>query len=507
MINKILILLTLAAGVTSCTFPDRDSLLEPTKDAIWAIPIINDEIKLQDLFTSSATTDVEITSDEEGKVTVSYEGEVLNDPASVVFPPIVGIFPISFSDTVFQIDLSQGATLNIIDSAEFLRDQIFFKYSSTDPDPLTITLTVNEMKLNGEPLTQTILHPGSPDGSPVEIDGPPISVEGYYMAGNNNIITFEYDARKANGERIKIEKITFVFNIFEFEYIQGFFPFSSREVAGSFIPINLYDHWIGGTMDFVEPNIDFKIENSFGFAVGADFKEMSIENLSGEKFELESSLLDEGIVFDFPGFDEIGDVKFTNFNFNKDNSNFKLIFNDRVKQFNYVINAIANPEDDPDFLGFMRSDSYYAVALKVDVPMHLAINNLQLVDTLDVNLDFGKDYFDTAQIKLILENNFPIDVTTQLYLLDANNIVIDSLFQDGEIFLKGGTFSGTSALTNVEKQTFFIDFTDEKITNLMNTKRILAKPTFLSTPQGTDPIWIYDTYGLSIKMGAKFSLE
>ena len=507
MINKIIFLLFITVGIYSCNFPDRDTLLDSTKDAIWAVPLINDEIKLQDLFVSNLNTEVQISSDAEGKVTVSFEGEVLNDPASVVFPPIVGIFPIPFSDTIFTVDLSQGATLNKIDSAEFLRDLLFFKYVSSDPDPLTITLTIEDMKLNGEPLTQTVIHPGSQDGSPVTIDGLPISVKGYYMAGNDNKITFKYDARKASGERIKIDNIIFTFNIFEFAYIQGYFPKSSREVVGSFIPINLYNQWLGGTMDFVDPKIDVKIENSFGFAVGADFKEMSIETIGGEKLDLESSLIDDGIVFDYPNFDEIGEIKYTDFDFDKDNSNFRIIFNDRVKQFNYVIDAIANPEDDPDFLGYMRSDSYYAVALKVDVPMHLAINNLQLVDTLDVNLDFGKDYLDTAEIKLILENNFPMDVTTQLYMLDENNNVIDSLFQEGEIFLKGGTFSGSSVLDNVEKQTFFIDFTDEKITNLMNTKRILAKPTFLSTPQGTDPIWIYDTYGLGIKMGVKFSLE
>ena len=139
--------------------------------------------------------------------------------------------------------------------------------------------------------------------------------------------------------------------------------------------------------------------------------------------------------------------------------------------------------------------------------MHLAINNLELVDTFDVNINFEDNLIDTAEIKMVLENNFPLDVTAQFYMLDEKNNVIDSIFSDGPIFLKGGTYNGNSKLTNVGKQEIFIDFPSDKISNLKNTKRILAKPTFVSTPNGLEPLWIYDSYGLKVKMGAKFSLE
>ncbi len=491
----------------SCVRSLDERALDELENAVWAVPILNDEVTLQDVFSNANTGDARITTDEEGRVTISYEGEVLNDPASVVFPPIFGLFDIPFSDSIFQLDLAQTGTTQMIDSAVFLRDELYFKYNYSGSEPVNITLTVNELKKDGQVLRQEIMHPGSSDGSVVQVEAPPFKINGFHMANNNNIITFRYDARKANGERIEIDAVSVNWNFLEFDYAEGFFPRAEREVIGSFIPIGLYDRWLSGTMNFVEPRIEVNIENSFGFEVGAEFNEMTLETIDGEILELSSTLIDDGIVFAFPGFDEMGEVKFTDFDFDQNNSNFKEIFNNRIRQFNYRINAVANPSDNPEFRGYIRSDNFYSVQLRVEVPMHLGINDLQVVDTFDFNFDFPDAPLDSLELKLILENRFPVDVTTQLYMLDGGNNVIDSLFSDGELFLKGGTYSGTSVLTNVTSEDIFIDLPNDRIENLKRTKRILIRPTFRSTPNGEDPLWIFDTYGLGVKMGAKFSLE
>lgn len=507
MIRLIGFLICSSFILQSCDFSFREKLEEQVEDAIWAVPLINDEIKLQDIFAVANTGDVVIESDEEGKVSVSYQGEVLNDPASVVFPPYFGLIDIPFSDTVFALDLAVLGVAQEIDSAVLLRDELYFKCSYSGAEPLTITITLDEFVKDGKSLTQVVTHPGSSDGTPVLVEAAPAKVGGHSLSDYNNTLTFRYDARTPSGERIKIDGVTVNWNILEFAYAEGYFPKSSREVVGSFIPINLYDRWVAGSMDFVEPKIVVDIENSFGFSVGADFKEMSLVTLDDDNLELESTLLDDGIFFNFPGFDEMGVVKYTNFEFTKDNSNFKELFNNKIKQFNYRIDAVSNPLDLPDFRGYFRNDNYYAVQLKVDVPMHLAIDNLTLVDTFDFTFDFPDDVLDTLELKLILENRFPVDVTAQLYMLDEKNSIIDSMFHDGELFLAGGTFSGTNMLTDIAKETLFIDLTDDRIDNFRRTRRILAKPTFNSTPNGSDPIWIYDSYGLGIKMGAKFSLD
>ena len=491
----------------SCTLPNQERALDELDNAVWAVPILNDEVKLQDIFSVANTGDTEVSTDQDGRVTISYEGEVLNDPASVVFPPIFGLFDIPFSDTIFQLDLGATGTTQQVDSAVFLRDELYFKYNYSGSEPLEITLTVEEFKKDGEVLTQVINHPGSSDGSVVQVVAPPYKIKGYHMANNNNIVTFRYDARTPTNERVEIDAVSVNWNFLEFDYVEGSFPKSEREVIGSFIPIGLYDQWLSGTMNFVEPKIEVNIENSFGFAVGAEFKEMSLETIDGDVLDLSSSIIDDGIIFNFPGFDEMGEVKFTDFEFTKDNSNFKEIFNNRVMRFNYRINAVANPDDDPDFKGYLRSDNFYSVQLRVEVPMHLGINDLQVVDTFDFAFDFPNEGLDSLELKLILENKFPVDVTTQLYMLNAGGNIIDSLFSDGEIFLPGGTYSGTSVLTDVSSESFFIDLSNERIENLKRTKRILVKPTFKSTPNGDDPLWIFDTYGLGVKMGAKFSLD
>ncbi len=497
----------LALHFFSCDFPSRDSILEETKDALWAIPLLKDEIKIQDIFVEDQDG-VSLFSDDEGKVIVTYEGEVLRDPASVVFPPIPGIVPIPLTSTTFELDLTMGGgTLNEIDSAVFLRDFLHFRIKSDDPAPFTVKAWIDEINKDGEKLTQELGFPGSPDGSEIEIIGEDIKLNGWNLIGNDNKITFHYEAKYLNNEVAENVQVEVFFNILEFSYVQGYFPKTIRPVTGSFVPINLYNRWISGTMDFVEPRVVMDVENSFGFAVGADFKEMTIETIDGAKLPLESEIIDNGIIFEYPELDEIDVVKNTNFDFDKDNSNIAIIFNDRVAQFNYTIDAIANPANELDFLGFMTNNSYYAVQVKVEVPMHLAINNMQITDTLDFNFSPDNTGLDTLELKVILENNFPVDVRTQLYFLDENNVAIDSVFSDGEKFLKGGTYKDGGVLEDVDEQTFFVDFSEEKLDNLVKSKRILVKPTFISTPNGQDHLWIYDHYNIKIKMGAKFSIK
>ena len=235
---------------------------------------------------------------------------------------------------------------------------------------------------------------------------------------------------------------------------------------------------------------------------------MTLETTGGEKFDIEAEVIETGIIFNYPTFEEMGEVKLTYFEFTKDNSNVREIFEDRIAKFNYNIDAIANPSDDPDFLGYMTSDSYYAVQLNVEVPLNLSVNQLKVTDTLDINLpDNEVSYIDTAELKLIVENNFPIDVTTQLYLMNDQDEVIDSIFDKGPIFLAGGTYDGTETLSDVDKQTYFIDFSANKLANLKETKRLLVQPTFQSTQGDGEYVWIYKDFGIRIKMGAKFSLE
>ncbi|MDA9773912.1 hypothetical protein N9B82_03055 [Saprospiraceae bacterium] len=502
-----LFFLLFALSLFSCEFPTQESLIEESKGALWAVPLLKDEIKIQDIFVDD-NDGVSVFSDTEGKVIVTYEGEVLRDPASVVFPPIPGIIPIPLIDTIFELDLTMGGgTLNEIDSAVFLRDFLHFRIKSSSTTPFVVTGWIDEINKDGSKFVQTIGFPGSPTGVELEFAGEEVKLEGWNLIGNDNKVTFHYKALDLSGEPVDNVEVEVFFNILEFSYVQGYFPKTIRPVTGSFIPINLYSRWLSGTMDFVEPKVTMDVENSFGFAVGAEFQQMSIETIDGMELAMESDIITNGIIFEYPELDEIDVIKNTNFDFNKDNSNIAIIFNDRVAKFNYTIDAVANPLNEPDFLGFMTNNSFYAVQVKVEVPMHLAIKDLQLVDTLDLNFDVTNEYLDTAELKVILENNFPIDVSAQLYMLDANNNIIDSIFQEGEKFLKGGTYVDGGVLQDIDEQTYFVEFSEDKIDNLLKSKRILVKPTFISTPNGEDKIWIYDNYNLQIKMGAKFSLK
>lgn len=489
---------------SSCEeLPTEDSITEEAKKGVYALPILNDTLRITDLFNSDGYTNYSL--DQNGRITVRYSGDVLTEDADQVAPPVFGFGDILIADTVFQLDYGMGS-FNTIDSAVIERDYIQFRYESTFQEPITVTTWIEEMSLNGNRLQETVVIPAS-DGTKIEIKGEKLSMIGHTLQGNDNKLTFKYDARKANGERVKLTKVYANFNILEFSYLQGYFPKTVKPVEGQFVPVGLYDNWLSGTMIFEDPKISIGVKNSFGFPVGTKFNEMILVTLEDEEFALESDQLEEGIEFDYPSLDEVGEEKFTSFYFDKDNSNLPLLFENRIKRLDYNIDAIANPQDIQNFIGFLTKDSYYSVDLTVEIPMHLTIDNLVLTDTLDFRIDQENELLDSLEIKLILENTYPVDVDLEAYLLDAQNQVIDTLFPGGKLHLLAADVTSDGDILDFDKNISFYNYSNEKIDQILKTKKIIIRSRISSVEKYNEPIWLYNDYGITIKSGIRFILQ
>jgi hypothetical protein len=136
------------------------------------------------------------------------------------------------------------------------------------------------------------------------------------------------------------------------------------------IDVSLFDKWKSGKFNFEDPKISLSVESNFGLPVRSKINTLSLTSISGNTVNLESQYVTEGINFNYPLFSEIGQVKTTEFYFDKTNSNIKQIFNEKTKSIAYDIDAVVNPDKDTLNKGFITSTSYFVVNVSVEVPLH-----------------------------------------------------------------------------------------------------------------------------------------
>src|SRR5690606_18462521 len=76
------------------------------------------------------------------------------------------------------------------------------------------------------------------------------------------------------------------------------------------------------------------------------------------------------------------------------------------------------------------------IKLKAEVPLQVGFNGLVLLDTATLHFDRSKneqtELLNSGEIKIYVQNMFPIALSLQAYLLDPAGMVTDSLFTSGQ---------------------------------------------------------------------------
>jgi hypothetical protein len=121
----------------------------------------------------------------------------------------------------------------------------------------------------------------------------------------------------------------------------------------------------------------------------------------------------------------------------------------------------------------------------VKMPMNFKMYDLRYVDTIDVNISMteieneaenetepGTDMviFDELELKLIVENKLPIQITPLIYMVD-DGVIIDSLFTGNSCIQ--GCFDGTPT-----KNALIVKIVDEKIDNILSSDQLILDLRF-----------------------------
>ncbi len=465
-----------------------------------AVPIVSTKVTVAKIAeVSKGNTGLRISPD--GKATVLYNGEVIRRTSAVIFPPFPGLFPYPILDTLFNVKIIPNNNY-LLKKAVFRDTKISFSFENAIPQDVKIKMRILELTKNGQRFERDFILKYN-NSVPLKLQTEQISIDGWTLQSETNSLTFHYDAILSDGQKIRLDNAQMNFDVIKFSYLEGYLGYHVIAESGSIIDIGLFNKWLSGSFDFEDPKIKISVDNGFGLPVRSKVNKMELTSITGNLVNLESSLINTGFDFAYPTFSEIGTIKRTFFEFNKDNSNIREVFNEKTKTIAYDISALVNPERDTTIKGFITDEGYFLANVTVEVPLNGSVNQLVVTDTLDIDLDDFEEVR-SAEFKAITSNDFPADMKVQAFFLDESGNNIDQLFSGDGLKLAAAIIQSNGKTIPGAEKIDYIIFDQQRFEKIRKSKKLVLLGSFNTTgSEMKKSLWIYDTYGLGLKLGAK----
>ncbi|TAK37718.1 MAG: hypothetical protein EPO28_11595 [Saprospiraceae bacterium] len=477
--------------------------------AEFAIPLVKATTTMQDLLENfDEYTFIEITPD--GVIHLRYKGDVLTQEASEFFkdardsiPPIIPL-----DDTLYALPFSSPQQLEV-DYAVYKSGHVKFVCQSDYVGTIDFTLSILQASKNGvvaqvhQQFTSPPSLPGGFFASTAFVD-----VAGYDLIPQNDTIYIRYEAITDAGDRIKLPKVFLINENVDFSYIEGYLGNFKHNGKEDTIKIEFFKNWIQGDVYFEQPNIYIHVENSFGVPTRSDIKLFDVLTANNTRLPLQSDFITgEGIDFVYPPLNEVGAVKTMTFAFNESNSNIEEVLGSRPIAIDYDVDALMNPDTLTSLRGFITDSSYYKIQVEVDLPLHGRASGFGVVDTFDVNFD-GYGSVSEAEFKMVADNGMPLEIDAQVYFLDENGTVLDSLFENGRTEIVGSADAGTDGIvTNPTTKTTFAKLPGTRFDQVRSAKKMTLHAFFSTFHHGQQSVKAFADQKVEIRMGMKLKTK
>ena len=503
-------LLTILLGLLTslllfaCTDLEELELGEFTAE--YAIPLFTSDLSLNDVI-SNRVENTELSVDTDGQLTLNYEGSLLRRSASDIFNFTAEFLPIEVTDTVFVVSNEDFEIPGSID-IEFLnlkRGQISFSYTSDIPEDLIVNVEIPQIVKDGVSYSNTFT--SNFDGS-LPVMGSLIgdNIAGYQIQGGDTLLTVKYDAILPDGEKVILPSFLVILTQLEYEYAEGFLGNDIYDIGRDTIEIDFFDNWEQGVVNFEDPKINMTAFNSFGFPLDANFFEINVVGLGGEKLALVSDAIEDGVGVSFPSINQVGETIRTDFSFNKDNSNLIDILAIGPASIEYELDGEPNPDNNESGRGFMTDSSFIEVQLEVELPLNGYTFGFALRDTFDVDLS-NNENVTVAEFKLITESAIPLGLEVEIAFADENFNVLETINPNGDNqFIGAAPVDANGVVNGVTIKETIDSFDATRFSRIKNAKKILLRTEF-STTNSSVPQLVKFNASQSVKSRMGLKLE
>jgi len=300
-----------------------------------------------------------------------------------------------------------------------------------------------------------------------------------------------------------ILEISLDMNGTEFLRIHGAIPATAILQDPDTLSITFFESINSGTFGVTKPEINFRIQNSFGLPLAVSFDRIKVRKgsqnipLTGTITEVPTSISAPVGVNDPPASAEIA--------VNSLNSNLPEMIEILPNEFIYQFSGVLNPENRPQL--FVWDTSKIAVDYDIAVPLEGWVDQMSLTREYEFDGSLLEDVDDVA-FRVKSQNELPLSLLMQFYFLNASRDVIDSLLVDGRQIIDSADIgqSGESIGTKESEKT--ITFSPEKTAKLTSARFIRVEAEVSSTDaSNSTPIRILAEDQLSVAIGMQTNVS
>jgi hypothetical protein len=269
----------------------------------------------------------------------------------------------------------------------------------------------------------------------------------------------------------------------------------------------LFRHIISGTLKLEDVNIGLSIENSIGADARVTINDLvSVNSRTGNVLPLLSSSVIGSAININRAVDNNGNLTPSTYSVSLTplNSNIKQFVENLPDKLNYKlvneINPLGNVSGSNDFV-------YYGKLIKTNfnmtIPLSLIANDLTMADTMNFTMNANTSNVNSGNLYLYFENGFPFTAQAQLYLMNSNSAITDSLISAPNI-ISAPSLDINSICVGQRETKLTIPVGEGKLNELRSAKKMYIKIKF-NTANQPNYVKIYSFYELKFKVVGDFN--
>lgn len=359
----------------------------------------------------------------------------------------------------------------------------------------------------GEPFFVTIK--GS-DVSGVFADSARALTDYYYIEtfekGDSNVIQIDFDLVLTNsgnplgpGDLCEIDMHFLDMGFYSiFGYIDSRNTFNE---SGSLDIPFFADNPDLAAIKFADPRIHLFSDNSAGIPFVVELENVIATGLDGSSKML---VFEEGHPFVVPGPDlnHIGESVSEDFYINRETSNFDELLAMSPTSLSYEVKG-STQQGSGEESHFALDTSRLMLKSEFLLPLDFRSTVFALEDTLEFEL--SEEGIDTsmvleAGISVATVNELPVRLDLQVYLMDANRELIDSLFAEEQVVLTASLVDDQGKLVQAGEETSTAPFPAEKLAKLDQVRFLHVMAKMNTSEQGSRDVKVYSDYSLQFQL-------
>lgn len=275
--------------------------------------------------------------------------------------------------------------------------------------------------------------------------------------------------------------------------VEGYFGDQIIEIAQDTAEVDLDNDGLLNHFEFIEPQVKVFIDNSFGLPIDIDplsivFKSSNdLINLTG---------IPTPFAINNPA--AIGNTAFTELTINNQTTNIVDAINAGPNEVIVSGQAKINPSGRVN--NFALDTSKIDFRIEVDVPLYAFVRDYAFQDTIELDLDNLLENLNSAKLRSIVTNDFPIEGSVQILFTDENYAIIDSVGDSGSNVIEAAPTDLNGNTTGTTKNITDFVLNVEQMERLKSSKHVIIK-TIINTPQsGTVLGRVYEAFEIEVKL-------